>query len=358
MNKRETLPLGKLPHSILKDIFRSYTSPEIMKQLNTTNSNIMENYIKAKNRVELGFSIGEDAALIDFGDRYLVSKTDPITFTTDEIGYYVVNVNANDIASMGATPKWFSATILLPESKTTPDIAKGICLDIQKACLKQGIVLTGGHTEVTFGLERPIVIGSLLGEVSKDKYVKTSGGKPGDALIVTKGIPLEGVSIIAREKEDELRQREFSEDFIQKCKNMLHSPGISVVKEAILAVNNFHIHSMHDPTEGGLAMGVVEMAKACECGVKIDFETIPFIPEGQILCNHYGLDPLGVISSGSLLISLPKTESKRLVQLFSEHNINAAVIGELIEEKEYKIIINNTEESLKFSEKDELTKIF
>ncbi|MCP4762098.1 MAG: hydrogenase expression/formation protein [archaeon] len=353
--KKKFLPLGKLKMGLLKEIFSEYNSPEVLKELK--NSGNEEKFKKSKSRVALGFSIGEDAALIEMNDHYLVSKTDPITFTTDEIGYYVVNVNANDIAAMGAQPKWFQATILLPESKTTEEEAKRICIDIQKACLKIGCVLTGGHTEVTYGLDRPIVIGSMLGEVKKDKYVKTSGGKPGDAIILTKGIPLEGTSIIAREKEKELKEKGISSEFIDKAKNLLHNPGISVIKEAILAVENFNIHSMHDPTEGGLAMGLVEMAKASNCGFIINSNDIPIIPEAIKLCQIYNLDPLRVISSGSLLIAINQNEAQSLLELFRENNISACKIGNLTKDLGYKIEENGIHD-LKFSEKDQITLIF
>ena len=163
-------------------------------------------------RVALGPRPGEDAALIDFGDRYLVAKTDPITFATDLIGWYMVNVNANDLAVMGATPKWLLATLLLPEGIRESRVAE-MFQQLTDACAELNIALVGGHTEVTYGLDRPIAVGAMLGEVDRDKAVLSSGVRPGDSLILTKGIAVEGTSILAREAADELgdqgRRRRF-----------------------------------------------------------------------------------------------------------------------------------------------------
>lgn len=351
------LPLGKLKTDLLKQIFDSYNKKEILDIIEQS-SLIKNQYEENKKRVVLGFGIGEDASIIDIGDKYLAYKTDPITFTTDAIGHYVVNINANDIAAMGGIPKWFLVTILLPAGKTTLEMAENICLDIQRACLNMGIILIGGHTEVTYGLERPIVIGSILGEVEKDKLVLTSGGKPGDAIILTKGIPLEGTSIIAREKEAFLHSIGISEDLIQKAKQFLFNPGISVFKEARLAVENFKVHSMHDPTEGGLAMGLVEMAIASNCGFIINLNSIPIIPEGKKLCEIFKLDPLQVIASGALLLSVNEQDCEPLITLFKSNNIQASKIGNFTKEKGYKIIIDGVLKDLEYSEKDQITKIF
>lgn len=356
MKNDKKLPLGKLDLDILEEIFKAYSSADVMETLD--GSALKDNYGGAKQRVKLGFSIGEDAAVLDIGDKYMISKTDPITFATDEIGYYVVNVNANDIAAMGAVPKWFQATILLPAEKTTKSMVKKICVDIQKCCLEIGVVLTGGHTEVTYGIPRPIIVGSMLGEVEKANLVLTSGGKPGDALILTKGIPLEGTSIIAREKESDLLDAGFDQATIDSAKSLLHNPGISIIKEAIISAKKFDIHSMHDPTEGGLAMGLVEMARASNCGVSIDFDSIPFVKQGMKFCRHFDIDPLRLISSGALLIALNESDSAQLISLLKQEGIRASKIGNLTADNRYWINKDGKKQKLVYSERDELTKIF
>src|SRR6266480_2934245 len=168
-------------------------------------------------RVVVGPRVGEDAAVIDMGDRYLVATTDPITFATDEIGWYAVQVNANDIAVRGARPRWFLATLLLPPRTTTEASVAA---------------LFGGHTEITHGLDRPIVVGTMLGEVAKERLVTTGGARVGDAVVLTKGVPLEGAAIIAREKEAELRGRGVPATVIRRAKGFLRAPGLSADRKS------------------------------------------------------------------------------------------------------------------------------
>jgi hydrogenase maturation factor len=312
-------------------------------------------------RVIMGSKIGEDAAVIDIpGDNYLVAKTDPITFATDQIGYYVVNINVNDVVCTGAKPKWFQATILLPEKRTTTNLIEKIFNDINITCQSMGITVIGGHTEITPQLEKPIVVGSLLGEVSKEKLVLTSGAEPGDAIILTKGIFIEGTSIIGRERENELKEKGFNSAFIEKCKNFLYEPGISVYREATLANERFKIKSLHDPTEGGLTTGLAEMAIASNTGILIERSTIKILPEPQKLSKIYNLDPMGTISSGSLLIAIKNDDCQDLVELLRKNNINAEKIGHFVEKQKGLRIkeIDGKINPLFYSETDEITKIY
>jgi hydrogenase maturation factor len=312
-------------------------------------------------RVIMGSKIGEDAAVIDIpGDNYLVAKTDPITFATDQIGFYVVNVNVNDVVCTGAKPKWFQSTILLPQKGTTDNLIEKIFKDINNTCRSMGITVIGGHTEISPQLEKTIVVGSLLGEVKKEKLVLTSGAEPGDALILTKGIFIEGTSIIGRERESELKEKGFDSTFIEKCKDFLYNPGISVYKEAILANDRFKIKAFHDPTEGGLATGLAEMAIASKTGILIEKSNIHILPESQKLSKIYELEPMGTISSGSLLIAIDDNFCQELIELLRNNNINAEKIGTFLE-KENGLRIkerDGTINPLLYSETDEITKIY
>src|ERR1700758_661714 len=146
-----SLPVGKL-------------SAELLARL-------LGKFVPASPRVVIGPRVGEDAAVLDMGDRYLVATTDPITFATDEMGWYALHVNANDLAVRGATPRWFLATVLLPEGKSQEAHVEQFFADVAGACAAAGVALVGGHTEVTAGLPRPIVVGTMLGEVGKDALV-------------------------------------------------------------------------------------------------------------------------------------------------------------------------------------------
>ena len=308
------LPLGKLPHEQL--------------------ARLLERYATDDPRLLVGPGLGEDATVIDlgrdFGDRLLVAKTDPITFATDEIGWYAVNVNANDVACMGATPRWFLATLLLPEGRTDDALVERIFDQIGRACAVLGISLAGGHTEITYGLDRPIVVGHMLGEVARDRLVTTSGAQVGDALLLTKGIAVEATAIIAREKADELAGR-FSPGFLARCQSFLHDPGISVVRDARAALAAGRVHAMHDPTEGGLATGLWELAWAADVGLEVMAEALPVLPETARLCEAFDLDPLGAIASGALLMAIPPEDVRSIRRALEDEGIPAFEIGRVVE---------------------------
>ena len=277
-------------------------------------------------RVVLGPQTGEDAALIDFGDRYLVAKTDPITFATDLIGWYLVNVNANDIAVMGATPKWLLATLLLPERTDEREVTE-IFEQLSEACSDLDINLVGGHTEITYGIDRPVAVGALLGEVDKDAAVFSSGVRPGDALLLTKGIAIEGASILARETTDTLLDCGVRRGVIETAAAGLHEPGISVVRDARIACAAGKVHAMHDPTEGGLSGGLYELAAASGLGLEVDFEAIPILTECSIICEALGLDPLGLIASGALLAAVAPEDAVAVIEELADGGIPAYVVG-------------------------------
>ena len=309
-------------------------------------------------RVIVGPKIGEDAAVIDFGGSYLVAKTDPITFATDEIGWYLICVNSNDIATMGAIPKWLLTTILLPENRTTEVLVRRIMEQINTACEHFGITLCGGHTEITYGLDRPIVIGQMLGEVEKDKLVISSGARAGDDLILTKGLGIEATSIIARECESNLLKI-FSPTFLNRAKQYLTSPGISVLEEAQIAVGVGGVHAMHDPTEGGVATAVHELAHAANLGVVIWQDALLISDDTEQLCRELDLNPLGVISSGALLIVADPTKSDEIVSAITKRNIPCKIIGRLLPpESGCWIEVDSQRCPLPIFETDEITKVF
>jgi hydrogenase expression/formation protein HypE len=330
---------GKLPPDLLQRLLTSYT--------------------RADPRVIVGPAVGEDAAVIEMGDRYLIAKSDPITFATDVIGYYAVVVNANDIATRGGQPKWFLATLLLPEQTTSVPLVESIFAQIAQACQFLGIALVGGHTEVTYGLDRPIVAGHMLGEVEPAALITTAGARIGDVLLLTKGICLEGALIIARERAQDLSRLGVGEAVIQRARNFLFEPGISVVRDAQIAIGAGCVHAMHDPTEGGLAMAVHELATAAHVGVLIEYQRVPVLEEAMLLCRLYGLEPLGTIASGALLIAAPPEDAMRIQQALQANKIRCAAIGRIVPPSEGVLLDEGHElRPLPQYAQDEITKIF
>ena len=328
---------GKLPNSLLKQMLAGLRP--------------------ADPRVLVGPGVGEDAAHISFGGSTLIAKADPVTFATDLIGWYAVNVNANDVAASGGTPRWFLATVLLPEGQDS-DAAAAIFDQLREAAGALGVELIGGHTEVTLGLPRPIVCGAMLGEAPASKALSTSGAKNGDSLVLTRGIAIEGTSILAREMPERLRENGVEQDVIDGAADYLFVPGISVVASARVAAGSEGVTAMHDPTEGGLATALWEIAEACGRGIEVDASAVPVLPETEIICRTLGIDPWGLIASGSLLITVnPDTESK-LVQRLSAAGLGPAVIGRVTNAEGVTLRDGSECAPLRTFERDEIAKVF
>ncbi len=281
----------------------------------------------------MGPGIGLDAAAIDIGRHYLIAKTDPITFVTEEIGTYALTINANDLATMGATPRWFLATLLLPPQTTTRRYVSRIFDQLQAGCRRLAVSLIGGHTEITPAVTRPVVVGCLLGECRKDRLITTAGAQVGDVILLTKGIPIEAVSILARERRDDLRCR-YAPRFVARCRQYLFNPGLSIVDEAALALEAGGVHAMHDPTEGGLSAALYEVAEAAGVGIQVEEASIHVLPEGKQLCLDFRMNPLGAIASGALIICADPRRESAILSRLARAGIAAARIGTIVPERE------------------------
>ena len=332
------LPAGKLPRSLLAVLLDRYAGPAA--------------------GVILGPRIGEDAAVIDVADRYLVVSTDPITFATSEIGYYAVIVNANDVVTCGARPRWFLMTVLVPEGSTDAEV-ETLFQQVDRACRQFEVGLIGGHTEITPGLDRPIVIGTMIGEVAKDRLVVTSGAQVGDDLLLTKGIAVEGTAILAWEREEVLRSRGYAGTFIERAQRYLYDPGISVVREALVAVETARVSAMHDPTEGGLSGGLYELAEAAGVGLEVHQSAVAILDETATLCREFHLDPLGLIASGALLITCDPTDTDRLISAVRATGVVIHRIGRVVPQGRGVVLTGPAgERPLPAFERDEIVKIF
>lgn len=333
------LPPGKLPPDLLERVLGQVPQND--------------------DRLLIGPRVGEDAAIIDMGDRLLVAKADPVTFATDAIGYYAVNVNANDIAAMGGTPRWFLATLLLPETQTTAALVESIFAQLRDACESLNVTLAGGHTEITVDLNRPILSGHMLGEVARDQLVTSAGAQVGDTILLTKGFPVEGISIIARECADSLLAQGIAQADIETWQHYLFSPGISVVRDARVLQQAVDVHAMHDPTEGGVATGIHELAHASGVGVHINADHLPLLDAGSQLCTRFSLDPLGVIASGGLLAVVPATQAETAITACRDAGIDCYAIGTIVcDPRDRRLISATGDRPLPTFPSDEIVKLF
>lgn len=307
------------------------------------------NNIKVKHEdVILRPEIGEDCTAIEFGDYACVLSTDPITGAEKGIGALAVHISCNDVASSGVQPLALLMTILAPTSTTEEDI-RTIMQEAGEAAGLLNVEIAGGHTEITSAVNKIIVSTTAIGKILKHKLVKTSGAKLGDAVIMTKYAGLEGTAILAKDREQELKNK-LSPGLLEKAIHL--SSQISVVKEGVLA-GEFGVNSMHDVTEGGILGAAWEVAESSNTGIEIYVDSIPVLEETKQICQVYHIDPYRLISSGSMIITCSKGEE--LLELFKAADIPAAIIGKIIE-KDRIIIENNIKKELDPPGPDELFK--
>ncbi len=272
--------------------------------------------------------MGRDAAAIRVGDRAIVVKTDPITFATPDAGRYLVNVNANDIVCMGASPRWLLVTALFPEAGTTEALVEDVFSSLADAASELGIALVGGHTEITIGLDRVILVGQMLGEADPDRLLDIRTAQEGDAVLLCSGIAIEGTSILAAEAGDRLKH--LDPVLLEHGRRFGVFPGISVVPAATaLMASSATIRGMHDPTEGGLASALVELAIAAELGIEIVEATIKVYPETTAICTALDIDPLGLIASGALLAVVAESDVQNAIESVRRAGIDIAQIGKM-----------------------------
>ncbi len=208
-------------------------------------------------------------------------------------------------------------------------MVREVLSDIASACRELGCLAVGGHTEVTGGIDRPIVAGAMVGEVEKDKLLTSAGAKPGDMVLVTKGIAIEATAILAQERAREVRES-FGEDFQQKSARFLTDPGISVVPASVAAVEAGGLTAMHDVTEGGIANALWEVAEASNVGMVVIDSEIPRFWEATRLAERFRMDLLGAIGSGTLLLTAPEPATGNLIAAMAEKGVDAFVIGRVV----------------------------
>jgi hydrogenase expression/formation protein HypE len=304
-----------------------------------------------RNEVVLGPGIGEDCCAVDLGGDLCVLSSDPITGAVNEIGSLAVHVSCNDIASCGAEPVGIIITILAPETARENDI-ETIMEDAASAADKLNIDILGGHSEVTDAVNRFVISGTCIGRVPPGGLVTSRGAKPGDDVVLTGSAGIEGTSIIAHDMEEELVSK-IGKEIVDSAKSF--KDRISVVPEGLIA-GKAGASSMHDVTEGGILGAVWELCEASGTGALIDKCKIPLARETDIICRYYGIDPLKLISSGSMLITSKNGDS--LVETFRKEGIMASVIGKITADKGRYLVDGKDKKPISSPGPDELYKLF
>ncbi len=310
-----TMRPGKVPPQVLRD--------NVFRFLGCSDSAVL-----------LGPALGQDAAVVRVGEDALIMATDPITGSIEDLGWLVVNVNANDIATFGVAPRWFLLSLIMPDGSSPEDVER-VMAQVDAAARELDIAVIGGHTEVTEGIDRPIAVGSMVGLAKNGQYVTSSGARPGDELVLTKSIALEGTAILATEGHTYLGQF-LSEDLLAAARALRMST--SVVTDGVVAFSTGHVTAMHDPTEGGLAGGVHEICDASNIGVRIRGESIPIHQATRRICEVLGIDVLCLISSGCMLIAVKRGHSASVTGALQSAGVEATVIGEFVADPAERLI--------------------
>lgn len=327
------MEIGKVPEAVLKRA--------VFRQIHTRREEVL-----------VGAGVGEDCAALQLGpDEVFVLSTDPITGTDKNTGELAVQITANDLASAGAEPVALLLTVLLPVTADEPMIRR-LMKEVDEACEKLHIQVVGGHTEVTAVVNQPVISVTGIGKAKKGHLVTTGGAGIGDDVVATKWIGIEGTSIIAREKEQELLER-FAVPFVEEAKNF--DRFLSVVPDAAAAVKS-GVTAMHDVTEGGIYGALWELAEASGVGLEIDLKKIPVRQETIELCEYYRLNPYQLISSGCMLMTAP--DGRRLVRDLEKAGIHATLIGRCVDGKAKKILNGEDTAYLERPKTDELYKIY
>jgi len=329
------LPAGKVPPRILKRT--------VFKHLGSKRRDVV-----------VGPSEGEDAAIIRVGKELLAVHCDPISGAYSNIGWVAMNIATNDIATRGVRPCWALSCVMLPQGSGEKDLTT-ICGQMGEAAERLGVSIVGGHSEVTIGLDHPLVVVSVFGIVEDGNYVTTGGTRPGSKIILTKSAGIEGTAILASDRGKPLSGR-FGDEFVEKAKE--YFDRLSVLREALTAFSYGGVLAMHDPTEGGIAGGLNEMADASKTGFRVYEDRIPVSHETNEICRFFEIDPLSLISSGALLIAASPEKANGIVRRLEEEGIEASIIGDILDDVKHRTIIRRSgvEEELPMPVSDELWK--
>ncbi|MCI2061843.1 MAG: AIR synthase family protein [Eubacteriaceae bacterium] len=328
------LKVGKLDSDLLKEIVFdkiTYKRPEVITRP----------------------GIGEDCAVVDFGDYECVMSTDPITAAISDIGRLCIHISCNDIASNGIQPVGILLAVLLPVGTTEEQIAE-MMRQAGEASAELGVEIIGGHTEITDAVKQPVITSTAIGRGPKGGSQSADDIVPGDFLLITKKAGIEGTGVIARDKADELAKFMTAEE-VEKAQDLLKL--VSVVKEGVIA-GGIGTHGMHDVTEGGVLGAVWEMCSIAGVGCEIDRESIPAEAVTLKMCGHYGIDPLRLISSGCMMIAAAADKKDEMTAAIEAAGIDVCCIGRIMP-AEYGLRISGGGRSAEITppEPDEIYKV-
>ena len=327
------LRLGKLERKLLEEM--------IFKRLG-----------KKRRDVIVGPRFGEDGSVIKtWSGDLVVAAMDPITGSGSMLGWLAVNVNANDVAVMGGEPRWFSATLLIPENAGVEEIER-VTSEIHSAAKELGVAVITGHTEITPGITNLIIIGHMLGKLVSRRPIRSSDARAGDLIVMAKTAGIEGTAILSTDFAEILKDR-VPMKVLERARRFYRR--ISVVEDALKLARRNICRSMHDPTEGGVLGGVYEVAEASKLSFILYEDRVPVASETKIICDALNCDPLKLIASGALIASIPEENLKQAKKIIP----GLKIVGRFRHRKLGNILVRSdgSEERIRDGVRDELWRL-
>ncbi len=302
------LPVGKLDSELLREI-------------------VFEKITLKRDEVKVRAAVGEDCAVIDFGEYDCIISTDPITAAVEEIGRLAIHISCNDIASNGVEPVGIMLTVMLPKGTVREDVEK-IMSQAGQVAGELNVEIVGGHTEITTAVSQPVIVSTAFGR-KLNKGKETPKIMADDVIIMTKSAGIEGMGIIASDLKERL---EFLNDNeISRAKAFLEE--VSVVKEGV-AAGKVGVCQMHDITEGGVLGAVWEMCQVGQLGAHIEEAKISIHDITRKTCDHFKIDPLRLISSGCMLIIARPEKELSIHHALEAIGVSSVTIGKMMEAKD------------------------
>ncbi len=307
----------------------------------------------------VGPAMGVDAAVIKVGEQYMVVAEDPIFpvpgLPLRDFGWFTVHIGASDVAVLGVKPRYMTYSLLVPPATPEDDLAE-IISSISETAAEEGITIVGGHTGYYPAVTVPTIGGVTVWGFG-DEVVTPAGAQVGDEVIITKGAAIEAAGLLAQVYGDDMLAAGIDPEIVREAAAMVYE--MSVIREALLAVEVGGVHAMHDATEGGVLRGLHEVAVASRVGLRIDAEAIFVPPAAKVTCQHFGIDPLVSISEGTMVMTCSPSVTGEMMRAFDRAGIRAAVVGEVVPEAAgRKLLRDGREEELTVPDRDPFWEVF
>jgi hydrogenase maturation factor len=289
-----------------------------------------------REEVLVGPGVGRDAAILRLGaGRVMAMTTDPISMLPGlepaESAWLSCHLLASDLWTTGIPPTWASVCFNLPPRLRDEDFS-AYAAAMGEEFARLGVAVVTGHTGRYPGCDLTILGAATLAGAGDDgRWVGPQFVVPGDRLLMTKDCAVEATAIAARLYPRRLGERLDEE---QMARAVARFADVSVVADCRAAlrvgVRDRGVSSLHDATEGGVLGGLVEMARACGCDLRVFRSAIPVSPESRAVCEMFGIDPYWTLSEGTLLITARAGRAADVAAAIAEDGIAVTEIGEVV----------------------------